>query len=71
MNGFKNLLASKTILTTIVGAVFALLAAFDIIAINPETQAGIVSALFAIAGFFRFTATKQLSGNPTAANETL
>jgi hypothetical protein len=60
MFGFKNVFASKTVLTTIVGAVFALLAAFGVINVGEETQAAIVAALFAIAGFFRFTATEQL-----------
>lgn len=61
MNGFKNILASKTVLTTIVGAIFALLNVFGIIEISPDVQAGIVTALFAIAGFFRVQATEQLS----------
>ena len=65
MLGFKNVLASKTILTAIVGAVFALLSAFGVIEVSAETQAGIVAALFAIAGFFRFQATEQLVATTT------
>ena len=61
MTGFKNLFASKTILTTLVGAIFALLSVFGIIEVSAETQATVVAALFAIAGFFRFNATEQLT----------
>ncbi len=60
MNGFKNILASKTVLTTIVGAIFTLLSVFGIIDIDPETRGTIVAALFALAGFFRVRATEQL-----------
>lgn len=60
MSGFKNIFASKTVLTAIVGAIFALLSALGIIEISVETQAGVVAFLFALAGFFRVQATEQL-----------
>lgn len=60
MTGIKNLFASKTILTAIVGAIFSLLNAFNVITLDADTQAGVVTFLFALAGFFRFTATKEL-----------
>lgn len=61
MHGIKNVLASKTILATIVGAIFTLLNLFGVITVDADTQASIVTGLFALAGFFRFTATKQLT----------
>jgi uncharacterized membrane protein len=61
MIGIKNLFASKTVLTAILGAIFTLLNGFGVIAVSPETQATIITALFGLAGFFRFTATKQLA----------
>lgn len=74
MFDFKNLFASKTVLTTLLGGLFSLLSAFGIISVNPETQAGIVTVLFAMAGFFRYIATKQLAvapGSVTKSAETL
>lgn len=65
MDRFKNIFASKTVLTAIVGGIFALLSALGVITIDPQVQEGIVTALFALAGFFRFQATSQLSiGKP-------
>ena len=65
MNGLKSIFEARTVLTTIVVAIFALLAAFCVVNIDPQVQEGIVTALFALAGFFRFTATKQLTvGKP-------
>lgn len=61
MHGLKNLFVSKTILATIVGAVFTLLSLFGVVTVDPTVQASIVTALFAVAGFFRFTATEQLT----------
>ncbi len=61
MTGVKNLFASKAILTSILGAVFTLLNLFGIITVDANTQAGIVTALFAVAGYFRFTATTELT----------
>ena len=61
MNGIKNLFASKTIITAVLGALFSLLAAFGVIDVSPETQATITTFLFGLAGFFRFTATKELT----------
>lgn len=66
MNGFKNLFASKAILTTIVGAVFSLLAAFGVLEVDPEIQATVVTVLFTLAGFFRFTATEKLTVGKTS-----
>lgn len=67
MYDFKNIFASKTVLTAIVGAVFGLLAALGIIDINPELQAAVVTVLFALAGLFRVNATDQLALNPEKA----
>lgn len=67
MNGFKNIFASKTVLTAIAGGIFALLAAFGVIDVSLETQGAIVAALFALAGFFRITATEQVAVNPEKA----
>lgn len=61
MLGIKNLFASKTILTALFGAIFTLLNLFGIIDVAAGTQETIVTALFALAGYFRFTATKQLT----------
>lgn len=61
MIGIKNVFASRTILTAIVGALFTLLNTFGFITVDTETQSTVVTVLFALAGYFRFTATKQLT----------
>ena len=61
MTGLKNVFASKTILTTIVGAVFTLLNLAGVVNVDAATQSGIVTALFGLAGLFRYSATKQLA----------
>lgn len=61
MSGIKNLFASKTILTSILGAVFMLLSTFGVVDVSPETQAAITTTLFTLAGIFRFTATTELT----------
>lgn len=68
MLGFKNIFASKTVLTSILGTVFALLSALGVIDVAVETQAAVVTVLFALAGLFRYNATEQLvvSGTPTS-----
>lgn len=60
MQGIKNLFASKTILTTALGAVFTLLSLLGVIDVTAATQEIVVTALFAAAGYFRFIATDQL-----------
>ena len=60
MTGIKNLFASKTILTAAFGAIFTLLNLLGVVDVTVTTQEAIITALFALAGYFRFTATKQL-----------
>lgn len=67
MFDFKNIFASKTVLATIVGGVFSLLAALGLITIDPEIQGAVVTVLFALAGLFRVQATQQLALNPEKA----
>ncbi len=61
MTGIKNLFASKTIIASLVGAIFALLSLTGVIEVAAETQAAVVTVLFTLAGIFRFTATEQLT----------
>lgn len=61
MIGIKNIFASKTILTAIVGAIFTLLNSFGYVTLDASTQTTVITVLFGLAGLFRFTATKQLT----------
>lgn len=61
MEGIKNVFASKTVLTALVGAIFSLLSVFGVIEVAPEAQQAIITGLFALAGVFRYTATEQLT----------
>jgi len=66
MNGFKNVFASKTVIASIVGAIFAILAAIGVLEIDAETQAAVVAVLFGATGVFRFTATEKLAVGSTS-----
>ena len=67
MIDFKNIFASKTVLASVVGVIFSLLAALGIVNIDPEVQAAVVTVLFALAGIFRVNATTQLALHPEKA----
>lgn len=68
MTGFKNLFASKAIWTALLGFVFAVLAALNVLPAGFDTAqaTGVVFAvLSALFGLFRFQATDKLTvGKP-------